>query len=54
MADILTCPFCHLRFGGNRDEFVDHLKREHPDRYRPPNQPDETSEAPDRSADRRR
>lgn len=40
MADIMTCPFCHLKFG-NRDEFVDHLKREHPERYRPPNQPDQ-------------
>ena len=34
MAEIFTCPFCHLRFP-NRDEFVDHLKREHPDRYKP-------------------
>jgi hypothetical protein len=34
VTDTFTCPFCHLRFS-LRTEFQDHLRREHPERYRP-------------------
>ena len=30
-SDIPTCPYCHLRFS-SRNELLDHLTREHPDR----------------------
>jgi hypothetical protein len=34
VTETFTCPFCHLRFS-LRAEFLDHLRREHPERYRP-------------------